>query len=264
MDLEKEKADFAKNGVTLLRGVFKDWVEPLRQGLVLNEQSPGPWFRDYTPDHAVGKFWADYCNWQRFASFNEFVKQGPAATIAKALMQSERVRMFHEHVLVKNANSSNATPWHHDGPYYCVQAKQTISLWIPLDPIARDSSIEFIAGSHRWGKNYRPLSFYGKYYEHKNQVLEYLPDINANKDQYDILGWDVEPGDAIAFDYYTVHGAPGNLSKNGSRRVVSMRFLGDQAVYADRGGDTSPPYPHLVGVLKNGDPLPEDEFPFVA
>jgi len=31
----------------------------------------------------------------------------------------------------------------------------------------------------------------------------------------------------------------------------------------DRGGQTSPPYPELMGRLKSGDSLPEAEFPFI-
>lgn len=64
-------------------------------------------------------------------------------------------------------------------------------------------------------------------------------------------------GDAIAFDYLTIHGAPGNLSNEHSRRAVSFRWLGDDAVYVNRGGKTSPQYPHLAGKLATGDPLPE-------
>lgn len=263
MHLNIAQADFSKNGVVVLRGVFTDWIDKLREGVHLNEQHPGPWFRNYTPDQTDGTFWGDFCNWQRLAPYRDFVEQGPIARIGKALMQSERVRMFHEHVLVKNAGSSKATPWHHDSPYYCVQARQSVSIWIPLDPVSRDSSIEFVAGSHRWGKMYRPQKFSGQYYDHSSQSLEILPDINGNRDKFDILGWELEPGDAVAFDYCTIHGAPGNLSRDHARRAVSIRLLGDDAVYADRGGITSPPYPQLVGKLKDGDPLPEDEFPYL-
>jgi len=80
---------------------------------------------------------------------------------------------------------------------------------------------------------------------------------------YRILGWDLAPGDAIAFNFHAVHGAPGNPGGT-ARRVVSVRWLGDNAVYADRGGETSPPYPQLAGKLKAGDPLPESDFPFIA
>ena len=179
-------------------------------------------------------------------------------------MGSNSVRMFHEHILVKGIGSAKVTPWHHDAPYYPVDAKQTLSLWIPLDPVSRDSTIEFIAGSHQWGKHFKPLSFNGEYYDHKGANEEILPDIDQHREDYNILGWALEPGDAIAFNYLTIHGAPGNLSNEHARRAVSFRWLGDDAIYVNRGGKTSPQYPHLINLLATGDALPEDEFPFVA
>ena len=261
--LQTEQEMFSRDGVTVIRGLFKDWVDLLRQGVAINEQQPGPSFRDYTPDHPENRFWADYCNWRRIQPFYEFVYQSPAGQIAKSLMQSQDVRLFHEHVLVKGQNSSKITPWHHDAPYYPVSAKQTLSLWIPLDPISRESSIEFVAGSHRWNKHFKAQSFNGQYYEHLGMQEEPLPDIEGHREQYNILGWELEPGVAFAFVYLTIHGAPGNLSSEHDRRAVSFRWLGDDATYVNRGGKTSPEYPHLNLILKTGDALPTDEFPFI-
>jgi ectoine hydroxylase-related dioxygenase (phytanoyl-CoA dioxygenase family) len=261
--LEAEHELFERDGVVVIRGLFKDWIPLLESGVNANEKEPGQWFKDYTPGQSEGRFWADYCNWQRIEAFEKFVKESPAAEVVKAIMGSQSVRMFHEHVLVKGTGSNKITPWHHDAPYYPVDAKQTLSLWIPLDPVARSSAVEFIGGSHKWGKHYKPLSFNGEYYEHQTEE-EILPDIDAHRDDYNILGWDLEPGDAIAFNYLTIHGAPGNNSATHARRAVSFRWLGDEAVYVSRGGKTSPQYPHLINVLSTGDPLPEDEFPFVA
>lgn len=260
---QAEQEQFSRDGVTIIRGLFKDYIEPLRQGVALNEQEPGEWFRDYTAEQDQGRFWADYCNWQRIPAFSDFVKNSPAAELVKQLMQSEHVRMFHEHVLVKSPNSSRITPWHHDAPYYPVSAEQTLSLWVPLDPVARDSAVEFVAGSHLWNKQFTPQSFTGEYYTHEGTQEVALPDIEANRADYNILAWSLEPGDAIAFDYRTVHGAPGNRSGEHSRRAVSFRWLGDKAVYVNRGGKTSPQYPHLQGRLQTGDALPESEFPTI-
>ncbi|NOL48533.1 phytanoyl-CoA dioxygenase family protein [Pelistega europaea] len=261
--LEHARQDFARDGVVVLRGFFKDWITLLREGVAYNEKNPGKWFRNYTPDVKDGQFWGDYCNWASIPEFKDFVENSPAANIAKAVMGSQHARIFHEHVLVKNAGATKITPWHHDGPYYPVAAKQTLSMWIPLDPVARDSTIEFVAGSHLWGKEYTPQSFNGEYFQQRMQT-ERLPDIEAERDKYTILGWELEPGDAVAFDYLTVHGAPGNASQQVARRVVSFRWLGDDAVYVNRGGRTSPPYPHLVDKLQTGDPLPDEDFPIIV
>lgn len=256
--------EFVREGAVVLRGFFKDWIDPLREAIAYNEAHPGPFFRDYTREPGQPRFFGDYCNWQNVPGYRDFILHGPAGTLAKALMGSQRARIFHEHVLVKEAGNDKVTPWHHDEPYYCVTAKQTVSIWLPLDPVARDSCVEFVAGSHRWGKLFRPSKFTQGSYDHRSDVLEPVPDIDAQRDQYSILGWALELGDAVAFDYRTVHGAPGNRSHSQSRRVISTRWLGDEAVYVDRGGETSPPYPELAKSLLPGQPLPESIFPYCA
>ncbi|NIP74473.1 MAG: phytanoyl-CoA dioxygenase, partial [Xanthomonadales bacterium] len=48
-----------------------------------------------------------------------------------------------------------------DAPYYLVRGAQSVSFWVPLDPVPRDRTIEFVAGSHLAGKEYRPDRFDG-------------------------------------------------------------------------------------------------------
>ena len=132
-------------------------------------------------------------------------------------------------------------------------------MWIPLDDIPRDRTLEFVAGSHEWGKFYRPQRFDGTPLN-EDDGLEELPDIDANRRDYDILSWALGPGDALAFDYRTVHGAPANTSASAQRRAFSLRLVGDDATFAKRAGVvTSPPF-NDVGLL-HGDALVGREFP---
>jgi len=89
-----------------------------------------------------------------------------------------------------------------------------------------------------------------------------MPDIGAHRSEYRLLSWDVELGDAIAFTFLTIHGAPGNLT-SGRRRAFASRWLGDDAVYAQRPGEISPPFPGLEHRLKPGEPMTAEEFPLV-
>ena len=201
-----------------------------------------------------------YCNWNRFPEYRQFVFDSPAGQIAARLMQSGCARFFHEHVLVKEPGTAIPTPWHQDQPYYCVDGQQSVSLWIALDPVARDTAVEYIRGSHRWGQDFSPTRFDGsKLYSQDNFAK--LPDINAERDRYSIVGWDMQPGDAVAFSFRTVHGAPGNRSMTERRRAFSARWVGDDAVFVERTGRTSPPFPGLQ--LKHGMPLDGAEFPQV-
>lgn len=252
-------ADFERDGAVLLRGVLKDWVETLRSGIQKNIAEPGPFVRDYQDDQG-GRFFGDFCNWHRIPEYKQFLFESPAADIAGRLMESTEVRLFHEHVLVKEPSTDIPTPWHHDQPYYCVDGKQNCSLWLALDPVAEANSVEFIAGSHRWGKWFRPERFNNTpLYEDDND--EALPDIDSNRDQYRILRWACEPGDAIAFHYLTLHGAPANSSTQNRRRAFSSRWVGSDATFAVRKGRTSPPFPDAK--LNHGEPLSGPEFPLV-
>lgn len=234
------------DGVVLLKGVFTPWVERLAEGVTALMASPSEYghARTVIPKDGSPPFFQDYCNWARIPAFSEFVFQSAAAEIAAALMQSQTAKFFHEHTLVKPAGGSTVTPWHHDQPYYCVSGRQNVSFWIPLDPVAEATSLRCIRGSHRWEAEYSPTRFNGtKLYEHTR--FSALPDIDAHEDEYDIVSWALEPGDAVAFHFRTVHGARGNPGAR-ARRVFSARWVGDDAAFADRGGVTSPPFPELT------------------
>jgi ectoine hydroxylase-related dioxygenase (phytanoyl-CoA dioxygenase family) len=251
--------EFQELGVTVVRGAFKEWVDVLRAGIQFNIDNPGPSGRSYTGEKGGGRFLSDYCNWQRIPEYRDFIFNSPSAEIGAELMGSRTVQLFHEHVLVKEAAAGVATPWHQDAPYYSVAAAKTVSLWLPLDDVPRERTLEFIAGSHSSGKLYQPQFFNGNPLN-EDDGLEALPDIDGNRDAFNILGWALAPGDAVAFDYRTIHGAPANDSPSAQRRAFSLRLVGDGATFVrHEGRKTSPPFPEIA--LANGAPLTGDAFP---
>ena len=68
------------------------------------------------------------------------------------------------------------------------------------------------------------------------------------------------PGDAIAFNFRTLHAAPGNAAAT-PRRVFSARWVGGDAVFAKRSGTTSPPFRELA--FEDGAPFDAPIFPVV-
>src|SRR6185503_9952716 len=151
---------FARDGAVCLRAAFEPrWLEVLAAGVERNMREPSPDACRYTPDGAPGAFYDDYCNWGRIPEYRAFVFESPAAAIAGRLMGSREVRLFHEHVLIKEPGTREVTPWHHDQPYYCVDGDQLCSIWLPLDPVPRVACPEFVAGSQGWGKLFHPRHF---------------------------------------------------------------------------------------------------------
>ena len=154
-------ARFGEDGAIVLRGVFAGWVEPLRRGVAELMADPSPRERSYTPADGTARFFQDLVNWQRIGPFREFVFNSPAGEIAARLMCSKTARFFHDHVLVKEPGTSIVTPWHQDQPYYCTDGRQSVSFWVPLDPVAEEVSLECVAGSHLWGVDHKPKRFDG-------------------------------------------------------------------------------------------------------
>jgi len=172
-------------------------------------------------------------------------------------------RLFHEHVLVKEAETREVTPWHHDDPYYGIDGMDNVSIWIPLDPIPESVALRFIPGSHRWNRRFIPRRFADQSaYVDAAHDFEHLPP-PEQLDGSAIVTTPVELGDAVAFHYRTLHSAPGTLGTAVTRRrAVSFRYVGDDARFATRPWRTSPP---LDGNgLQPGDPLEDPRFPVVA
>jgi ectoine hydroxylase-related dioxygenase (phytanoyl-CoA dioxygenase family) len=262
---ESEIQKFQSDGAVVLRGVFSDWIERLREGFEQNLANPSPFAIENVEDPSRGRFFEDYCNWQRIPAFTDFVLHSPAAAIAGDMMRSRQVQIFHDHILVKEPGTNKPTPWHQDLPYYCVDGLQTASYWIPLDPVTEQNSLSVVLGSHRWAKPVRPKSwasnqdFYkasGK--DHQDSAFMDMPDLSRG--DYPILTPALQPGDALLFDFRTVHGASGNQGSN-RRRAFSARFLGDDVRYKARPGRTSPPFPGID--LQTGERMREDWFPVV-
>ena len=265
---EEDVVAFARDGAVCLRQVFDErWLSTLGTGVEKNFADPGPDHTVYTPQGQPGGFYDDYCNWQRIDEYRDFVLHSPAAEIAARLTRSGSMRIYHEHVLVKEPGTREVTPWHHDLPYYGVNGDQLCSIWLPLDPVPRSACPEFVAGSHATGTLYYPRQFidHNDYASTKPpdgaDTFESMPDIDASRAQHEILSWDLEPGDCIVFHMRTVHGAPATTGLHTRRRGFSTRWLGDDARFATRPWTTSPPYREVE--LEPGDMMDHPSFPVV-
>ena len=252
-------SDYCNYGVTVLRNVISPyWIENLSIGIKKNFKNPSQYKCVYEKNASQELFFDDYCNWQKIKEYKNFFFDSNIAKIASQIIQSKKVNIFHEHVLIKEPGSIKKTPWHQDQPYYCVNGKDNCSLWIPLDSVPKKICPEFIRGSHKWNKQFLPTKFFGESYQHYDEEFEKIPDIERNKKDYDIVSWSLDPGDLIAFNFATVHGAPGNNTSN-RRRAFSARFTGEDATFAKRKGETSPPFPEVS--LNHGDKMDCLTFP---
>lgn len=233
------KADYARDGVCVLRGVFAPaWIETVAEGVRQALDAPGPHGERYGPAGAE-RFFGDLDMWTRLDPFRDFVMNSPAAEIAGRTMGSSTATFLYDQMLVKEPGSQQRTPWHQDQPYWAVSGFQVCSIWMPLDPVPSEVSLEFVRGSHRWDQTFNPTHF-ADGTPYAGTGLPSLPDIEADRSAYDIVSWDLEPGDCVVFQAMLVHGAPANPSA-GRRRVLSTRWLGDDARYEKHAGEIAIP-----------------------
>lgn len=257
--LTQEHIDtYQRDGVVLIKGLFKDYITSIRTGIERNMAEPGPYASENLKEGENGRFFDDYCNWNRIAEFEEVIRNSPAGEVAADLMNSNQVQVFHDHILVKEPGTSKPTPWHQDAPYYFVSGQQNISFWSPVD-VVRQASLRCVAGSHKWQKPVLPTRWLAEtsFYPDENQ---YMPVPDPDEEGMDIKEWEMEPGDAVAFNFGTLHGARGNQT-NTRRRAFSLRLIGDDARYIERPGPTSPPFPGHN--MQAGQVLRKDWFPVI-
>ncbi|MBB5214721.1 phytanoyl-CoA dioxygenase family protein [Parapusillimonas granuli] len=235
--------DYDAHGVVCIRQAFpEEWVELVRRGIERNIQAPSPFFRKL--DDGSGAFLSDSWSRRHIPEFERFCRESPAGRIAAHALACSRIRLAQDTWFVKEPGTSDRTPWHHDtviqGPF--------CSIWVALDPIPRSATLEFVRGSHAWGKILMPKSFFADASRHSAADAYYaefhgdksrldaslfgeIPDIEADRAAYDIVSWDMEPGDCVLFDARTVHGAPGNRTSRVARRFVT-RWVTDEAYVA--------------------------------
>lgn len=256
----KDVEAYRRDGAVCVRGLFSPAeVATGVAGISENMAAPSERANVASRPEDPGYFIEDFCNWQTNAHYYELIFNSAAAAVAGMLMGSDEVRLYHEHLLVKEPNTKQRTPWHQDQPYYNIEGVQNCSVWAPMDPVARAATLEFVAGTHQ-GPWLMPRSFMtsdAKWFPEGS--LADLPDIEADRSAYNIIGWELEPGDAVFFHMLTLHAAAG--VGNGRRRVLSIRFLGDDIRHAPRQWKTSPAFPGLEAELPEGAPMNHPLFP---
>jgi hypothetical protein len=249
----------ARDGVVNLRGALgPEAMAKVESAVAWSLSNPSPTARRFYPNEEA-VFFED-----RGQNHVDLVRDIGLDTMVGALWGVDRLWYMGEQLFLKEGGASRRTPWHQDTSYLRMMGDQIVACWISLDPLAKEHCLEFVRGSHRGvlfnGSAFAENDDTAPLYKHSR--LPRLPDIQADRDAFDILSWDVEPGDVIVFHLGVLHGGAGT-APGIRRRTVSLRFLGPDVVFdgrsrdeqgAQEGNDAA-----LAGVyagLAHGDPFP--------
>ena len=260
--LADQAAAFARDGVACVREVL-DGAQVAAAAAAIDAvlARPGPLAQVASEADDPGAFTEDFCRWREIPQIEQLARHSRVPWVAAELMATPRVRFYHDHVLVKEGGTAQRTPWHQDQPYYNVDGRG-VSAWIAVDPVPEGGSLELVAGTHR-GPWLMPRTFLRREARwFPEGSLAELPDIDADPGAFDVRRFALQPGDAIFFDFLTVHGAPG-FPYSGRRRILSLRYLADDARHAPRAWRTSPPFDGLEAELPAGAVMDHPLFPVV-
>jgi ectoine hydroxylase-related dioxygenase (phytanoyl-CoA dioxygenase family) len=180
--------------------------------------------------------------------------------LAAFFLRSAKINLLYDQIFVKEPGTDAPSPWHQDYGVWPIRGSQVMSFWAALDPVTVTSGgLEWIVGSHAWGRIFQPKTMGGRIYE-PNPDFEPMPDIESERDKYQIASWDLEPGDVLAFHALIIHGAKGNKTTSMRRRACSVRLTGDDVVYDPRQSTMT----ELANpVLQADDPLDSELFPVI-
>ena len=148
-------------------------------------------------------------------------------------MQSAKVNIVFDQLLIKKPETDGPTVWHQDLTYWPIKGTNVATLWLALDTVTEDSgSMELVKGSHLCGERYHPVACVdpAKYKTPEPPV----PVIEAKRDELDFIRFDYEPRDCTMHHGMLIHSAVGNSHQNRRRRAYVTRRAGDGVVYDPR------------------------------
>ncbi len=243
MKLSKEQVQlFQVDGVIHIPGAIdKGWVDELLGMSEKAMSTDGEWINDGNPGASVDRMFTRRYMWKKNSVIARFLKEGPCGAIAGQAMHSTTARFYFDHLLIKEPMTVARTPWHQDIPYWPFMGSQVCSVWVALtDATIQGSAMEFVRGSHREGRYYKPELFNDRKSHPNSWALEAkgepVPNIEADREAFDIIGFDVAAGDAIVFSAWILHGAHGNNSKRRRRVALSTRWLGNNTTWQPKPG----------------------------
>ena len=184
------------------------------------------------------RFLAGVDHWRVHPQFRALATEGTLPALAAEVLGTERLWLYEDSVLVKEAGADVPTRWHTDDGYFHVEGRQMATMWVPLDPAPQAAgSLRFRPGSHDGPRRYRPTLFV------TDDPLpgtegDLPPDLEVEHPS--TVGFDLDVGDLTIHHARTLHAARGN-STSTNRRALSIRYCGEDAVVRIKPGAPTKP-----------------------
>jgi len=259
-DLTGMQAALAKEGAFVARGLLD--AEALRMAKAAFDWSLQNPSAARSSDGADASWVQDLANPAARQAYLPMLARSPLPALLSRLWGGGPVWFFYEQIFHK-PGGNRRTPWHQDTPYLPIAGRHVAVAWMSFQPVREAEALEFCLGSHLGpvfnGSKFTLGDDTDPFFQTGD--LPRLPDIEADRSAWRIKGWATEPGDVVIFHPSVLHGG-GTPAPGGLRQTLSLRFFGEDAVYARRPGPTpAPRIPGLDERLADGDPFRDPAFP---
>lgn len=256
----EELETYRRDGVVCARGLLDAaTIDHLREALEDALEKLSILGKDALNRESQG-FHGDIFVWKLHDVFRDLALFSSLPALAHQILGTETINFFYEQFFVKRAGCQVDTPWHQDIPFWPVAGSQIVSFWITLDSVTRESSgLEFVRGSQHWDERFKAVTPGHDAYM-MDTDLPVAPNYAECRDEYDVVGWNMEPGDVILFGPVVCHGSAGNASNTHDRRALAFRYCGPDVHFAPRHATMPLLWEHG---LEPGDRLQGNLFPQV-
>lgn len=232
-------AAYQRDGAIVLRGVIPtEDLAILERGIEEVYGAPGAMASRVEGLDGRGGTTVDQLPSLSSPSLRAFLERGIAPEIAARVMEVESAQFVLDQLFYKEAGRVLPTPWHQDTPFLRVRGDDMARVWLTCDPSPKELTVQFVRGSHRWnvvfdtatpGTSELKTVDEGRDFTYTgigDASLPTTPDIERYRDSFDILTWDVEPGDALIFNGNMLHGASGLENHPTRRRAYASMWGG--------------------------------------
>lgn len=178
----------------------------------------------------------------------------PAITIpASQLLDTARVRFWHDQVFYKPARHPGVVAWHQDYSYWTRSVPpRHLTVWIGLDDsTVANGCLHFVPGSHKW-----PLLPKLQLLENMDAIRDVLTP--EQLEEFHPEPMELKAGECSFHHCMTLHGSYGNRSAI-PRRGVVLNYMHPETRSAD---GTRPLLTHTP-VIPEGSIIEGDDFPIV-
>jgi ectoine hydroxylase-related dioxygenase (phytanoyl-CoA dioxygenase family) len=265
---DEDIARYQRDGALLLKGVLEPAsVTLLETGVEEVYRERGRRYTSLSSASGEGETSVREYVTQDSPSLRSLLESGVIGEIGAVLMQTPSAQLVLDQVFYKRKGPIVPTPWHQDTPFLRVRGHELIRLWFPCDCSPRRLTVQVVRGSHRWNVVYNTAG------EQPNEtmivasasksdrngvgdaLLPPAPDIARYRESFDILTWDVDPGDVIAFQGNMLHGAEGHPGHDRPRRAFAVMLGGPNLRYHAPKGKAFPAPGKVRGI--KFDPIPD-------